>query len=520
MEEETTLMSAYVADNVDNFYNKLESVVWGVLHVHPKKPEPSDREDPLLMFLARHSEHPQMGRLLVNIENKDWEEGDRIIGVIIAGVWHDYLSTATRSNARSFYAYLAKAGVRRKWGSAPADTPPMVDQDVVSIGSRRKCEHIAEAFCYRLSARSVLEPENTYWNPNDRPLPPVRERLPDLLEPITLQEVRKAISRQASHRAPGPDKFPGGMYKKLDPLTTPLVRLRNLMMRTGGFLRVVRRLYLAPIFKPGKDAKLAASRWPISPLSAIVKIAEAVIYHRMRPTIEPQLRRAQCAYCMGRGTSQHLTEFGDFAQRAPARGHCCYLVSFDVAGACDNAPRAQLMRGLESIGAGGYLRRIVRNWLTARTFQLRTRTLSGNFYSSIYSVSKGLLQGGGLSPFLWNVFFDVTARGLAERQEISTEIHTRSLELVYADDVTALVSAETLGEVRTEAHGTVDALRSLLENQGLELNDKNAQHTVLPILRAHRNLQEDTQAALPEQTAETGDPIQARSYQGQGDTGI
>ena len=76
-----------------------------------------------------------------------------------------------------------------------------------------------------------------------------------------------------------------------------------------------------------------------------------------------------------------------------------------------------------------------------------------------------------LSPLLWGVFFNNTVRGLTDRGGKPAGHRARRLELVYADDVTALASAETLVEVRIEAHGIVDMLRNLLKSQGLKLNN-------------------------------------------------
>ena len=84
-------------------------------------------------------------------------------------------------------------------------------------------------------------------------------------------------------------------------------------------------------------------------------------------------------------------------------GRYCYVISFDVAGAFDNVPHAQLMGGLERMGVDGHTRRVIHTWLRDRTFQLRMRTPAGDFYSSIHKITKGLPQGGVLSPLPWIV---------------------------------------------------------------------------------------------------------------------
>ena len=257
---------------------------------------------------------------------------------------------------------------------------------------------------------------------------------------MTLAEIRKAISRRSSHKAPGSDNFPGVVYKRLPALQGELVRVLNPMLSTRKFPEVLCRIRLVPIFKPGKDPKLAASRRPITLLPTMVKISETALYHRLLPMIEPQLHGGQYAYRRERGTSHHLTELGDFAQRALISQHYCYMVSLDAEGAFDNVPRVRLLKAREEMGVGGRERRAAHNWLRGRMFQVEMRTPAGDFYSNVYEISKGLPQGGVLSPLLWIIFFDDVMGGLDHGRPEPRGTLTRRQNLVYADDVAALIS--------------------------------------------------------------------------------
>ena len=106
-------------------------------------------------------------------------------------------------------------------------------------------------------------------------------------DPVTLAEIRKAISKQSSHKAPGSDGFPGIIYKRLPALQVELVRVLNMILKVGRFPKVLCRIHLVPIFKPGKYSKWAASRRPISLLPTMVKIAETALFYRLLPVIDP-----------------------------------------------------------------------------------------------------------------------------------------------------------------------------------------------------------------------------------------
>ena len=96
----------------------------------------------------------------------------------------------------------------------------------------------------------------------------------------------------------------------------------------------------------------------------------------------------------------------------------------------------------------------------------------------MHTVSKGFPRGGVLSPLLWIVFFNAVLSGLEARAPAPEGTGIRRLHLVYADDVTALVSTNNLGELKAEAHLVVDLLRGLLAQLGLELNDQKTHNNL------------------------------------------
>ena len=53
-------------------------------------------------------------------------EVDTLVARISAYGWKQYLATVRRSDAKSFYAYLAKAAGRKIRGFAPADSVPLI----------------------------------------------------------------------------------------------------------------------------------------------------------------------------------------------------------------------------------------------------------------------------------------------------------------------------------------------------------------------------------------------------------
>ena len=100
-----------------------------------------------------------------------------------------------------------------------------------------------------------------------------------------------------------------------------------------------------------------------------------------------------------------LTEIMDATRRALRRGRWCYLASFDIAGASDNAPHVHLMKAMRDFGIDAHARRVLRNWLRVRTFSVKMTTPTGFCYSALVPARKGLPQGGILSPRMWLALF-------------------------------------------------------------------------------------------------------------------
>ena len=102
------------------------------------------------------------------------------------------------------------------------------------------------------------------------------------------------------------------------------------------------------------------------------------------------------------------------------------------------------------------LTRYVCVWLTGGRFRLRLRSRRGCCVSGWGRATRGLPQGGDLSPFLWLIHFDPLADRMARLQEKwplgARDCPTRTLE--YADDVAF-----------TSEHHDADVLVALAEQK-------------------------------------------------------
>ena len=283
-------------------------------------------------------------------------------------------------------------------------------------------------------------------------------------------EIAKAIQGLGKGKAPGPDGVTAELLRGLPALEKGICSLLTCIVRSGNFPQPLLQLYVTPLDKPGKDAEACASKRPISLISVLAKLLETAILNRILPRIEPQLDGRQYAYRRARGTELHLLEIFDFISEAGERGDYVYVASMDVDSAFDKVAHASIIRTAERAGSDCYTCRYIRIWLTRRRFRVRLRSPMGDYLSTHRKITRGLPQGGVLSPALWLMHIN----GLFEYGGPSAELAgglwagLRRCLLVYADDVLFALAHPKVPVLREAADSETESLTRGLHS--LDLN--------------------------------------------------
>ena len=271
------------------------------------------------------------------------------------------------------------------------------------------------------------------------------------------------------------------LYEETSVLARVLVGVFNAVLETGKLPESLLRILLVPLLKPGGDPGSCSSRRPIALIGTAIKILEGVLYQRILPVVEPQLEPGLYAYRRNRGTEMVLMEIMDSVRRGLNRGRFVYIVSFYVRGPFDSVPHHRLMAAMKEFGMDPNIRRVVHGWLRSRTFQVRLRAHGEVYKSSVRSITRALPQGGTmifdgpllmiftralppqvLSPLLWTMFFDGVIRHVNSRVK-AAGLETEQLRnLIYADDITSLISSETEEQLRKLAWAHQQRVREAL----------------------------------------------------------
>ena len=94
----------------------------------------------------------------------------------------------------------------------------------------------------------------------------------------------------------GPDEFPAEFYKHCPALREILEGMHNGMLAYNHIPELLRRFYVAPLDKPGKDPTECSNRRPIAVLRPLMKLLELALARRMLPGLEGKLSEGQYAY--------------------------------------------------------------------------------------------------------------------------------------------------------------------------------------------------------------------------------
>ena len=111
-----------------------------------------------------------------------------------------------------------------------------------------------------------------------------------------------------------------------------------------------------------------------------------------------------------------------------------------------------------------FSRRVVHKWLRSRTFQVKMMANDGPRYSFQHNISKGLPQGGVLSPVMWLAFFNPV---LGKLQKKNSMLHLEGIKyknVIFADDVTLMIPGKTKEDIRFAAEKSIEFSKQILKD--------------------------------------------------------
>ena len=110
--------------NVENFHDRVEGALNEALADDKVQVKPAPERRLGKQFIKKHESHQRVAELRGAVDQNDGEIVDKLLDIKRVDGRRQLLATVKRSDARAFYAYLANADGRKRWGITPAESAP------------------------------------------------------------------------------------------------------------------------------------------------------------------------------------------------------------------------------------------------------------------------------------------------------------------------------------------------------------------------------------------------------------
>ncbi|MBL4694681.1 RNA-directed DNA polymerase [Candidatus Gracilibacteria bacterium] len=305
--------------------------------------------------------------------------------------------------------------------------------------------------------RIVAQADRDEWGNTALPT----EELRKLNSDVTEEEVTTHLLALPAGKAAGPDGIPNELLKAaFATRAAPLVALFNRVMQLEEVAKEWQVSLVCPIPKKG-DLRDTGNYRGISLMSCLGKLFGRILNARLTLFLETKglLIPEQGGFRKTRECAEHsfvLQELTERRDRASLKTYGCFI---DMRKAYDLVWRKALWVKLESIGVGGRVLRLLRNWYRTTLSAVRVNGV----VSSAFPLELGVKQGDVLSPLLFNVFIndilsDLKSKGLGvsipgdrvRDSPFSPPLKNRIAGLLWADDLVVLAETPNMmGEVLT-----------------------------------------------------------------------
>jgi len=282
-----------------------------------------------------------------------------------------------------------------------------------------------------------------------------------LTEPITVDELWKAISQGKPHKAPGVDGIGLEFYRsEWDVNKTGFVQIMNCMFFNDPLMAQQVKGHVCIPKKP-HPVRIEDYR-PLTLLNADYKILARIIANRLKPILQKLIHRQQHCGIQGTSVFAAVATIRDVIAHAETTNNPLCVISLDFHSAFDRISRRSLEGTLRAYGFDDlFVRRIMGLYRNATS-----EVQINGFTSNRFPIHSSIRQGCTLSIQLYSICINPLLHNL---EEVLIDVRigrgkTGTDTAAYADDVTVFLTKPD--EVQT----LQEILHIYEEASGVEIN--------------------------------------------------
>jgi hypothetical protein len=289
-------------------------------------------------------------------------------------------------------------------------------------------------------------------------------------------EVWGVVKEMQMDRAPGPDGFTGGFYRRAWPVIKGelMVAILNLYVRDGRGFSKLNRTIITLIPKKS-EAEEVGDYHPISLVHSFAKLFSKLLANRLRPKMGMLVSTNQSAFIKGRNLHDNFMLVRQLARKINSRKEVGVLLKLDISRAFDSLSWAFLLEVLRRLG----FPEVWIDWVANTIRSASTRVLVNGVPGRKICHARGLRQGDPLSPQLFVLMIEVVTCLIknTEAQGLLSPIGNCTPEQrlsIYADDVVLFVKPAVLDLVAVR-----EVLALFGEASGLCVNYQKTSATLI-----------------------------------------
>ena len=227
---------------------------------------------------------------------------------------------------------------------------------------------------------------------------PKLENEDNIGDPITLEDIKNALTQMENDKTPGPDGLTKEFYLTfLDFLGPLLVKLYEVILADSKLSTSMKLSYITLICKDDAAPHLCKNYRPISLLNIDYKIITKVLSNRLRLSLPMLIHPDQTCSIKGRSIQDNCSYLRDILDDINYENDTGILLSLDQEKAFDRVDHTYLLELLKTYGfSQNFLK-----WIRILYTDICSSVLVNGHVSESFNVTRSVRQGCPLSPLLY-----------------------------------------------------------------------------------------------------------------------